>query len=258
MPQEQDTGTTTGNAAIAGAETARRALRLTEIVTTAGEPVDLATVVDASGLSKPTAYRLLRVLAEEGWLDRVGRSSWRPGTRLHRLARAGATSLDPVDVARPVLHKLADATSETACLHLLDGDAALLAAGQESSAHALRRVAAIGERTPLTRGAAGIAILAQLGHASQDRLLATLTPNSRSKLRKRLTETSRRGWSESMGENHPGVAGIAAAINAGPGGPVVGSISLAGPADRWNQAARNKAVRFLTSACEEATRRLGV
>jgi DNA-binding IclR family transcriptional regulator len=252
MADEQDGSTVM----TAGAETARRALRLVEIVTSAGEPVDLSAVVDTSGLSRPTAYRLLRVLGEEGWLERVGRSDWRPGIRLRRLARAGATSLDPSRVVEPVLHKLADATGETACLHLLDGDVAVLAAGEESSAHALRRVAAIGERTPLTRGAAGIAILAQLDTAMQDRLLSSLAPSSRSKLRKRLAETARRGWSESSGENHPGVAGIAAALSAGSGGRVLGSISLAGPANRWTEASRHRAVGLLTSACQQATRQL--
>jgi DNA-binding IclR family transcriptional regulator len=253
MPDEQDSST----GATAGGETARRALRLLEIVTTAGGPVDLNAVVDTSGLSRPTAYRLLRVLGEEGWLERVGRSDWRPGSRLRRLAHVGATSIDPVEVVQPILLKLADATGETACLHLLEGDDVLLAAGEESSAHALRRVAAIGERTPLTRGAAGIAILSKLDTAAQDRLLAGLAPNARPKVRKRIAQTAGRGWSESSGENHPGVAGIAAPISAGPAGRVIGSISVAGPANRWNEAARHQAVGLLTSACHEATRHLG-
>jgi DNA-binding IclR family transcriptional regulator len=253
MPAEQDSNT----GATAGAETARRALRLVEIVTIAPDPVDLGAVVESSGLSRPTAYRLLRVLGEEGWLERVGRSEWRPGNRLRRLARARATTLDPVEVIQPVLRRLADGTGETASLHLLDSDTALLVAGAESSAHALRRVTAIGERTPLTRGSAGIAILAHLDTASQDRLLAGLSPTTRPKLRKRLVQTAQRGWSESSGENHPGVAGIAAAISAGPDGPVIGSISLAGPANRWNEAARHGAAGLLTAACHEASRQLG-
>jgi DNA-binding IclR family transcriptional regulator len=232
-------------------------LRLVEIVTAAADPLDLSAVVEASGLTRPTAYRLLRVLGEEGWLERVGRSEWRPGSRLRRLAPARTTTPDPAEVVQPVLHQLADATGETACLHLLDGSTALLVAGAESSAHALRRVTAIGERTPLTRGSAGIAILAQLDPASQDRLLAKLSPTDRTKLRKRLVATAEQGWCESSGENHPGVAGIAAPISISPGGPVLGSISIAGPANRWTQAARHRATRLLTSACQEASRQLG-
>jgi DNA-binding IclR family transcriptional regulator len=160
-------------------------------------------------------------------------------------------------VVQPVLQDLAAATGETACLHLVDGDAALLAAGVESAAHVLRRVAATGERTPLTRGCAGIAILAHLDTAAQERLVAGLAPKARSTLRKRLTVIARRGWSDSVGENHPGVAGIAAAIRAGSDGPVIGSLSVAGPANRWNDSARRRAVGTLTSACDKATRQLG-
>jgi DNA-binding IclR family transcriptional regulator len=240
----------------AGAETARRALRLLEIVTAAGAPADLNGVVDASGLSRPTAYRLLRVLAEEGWLQRAGRSGWRTGSRLHRLARTATPPVDPVSAVGPVLARLAEATGETACLHLLDGDTALLAAGTESAAHALRRAAAIGERTPLIRGAAGIAILAALDEPARRRLLAGSTPEAHAALGDRLVQTARRGWAESSGENHPGVAGIAAAITAGTGGPVVGSISVAGPAHRWDAAARHRDAGVLTAACAEATRRL--
>jgi DNA-binding IclR family transcriptional regulator len=56
---------------VEGAETARRALRLIEAVTTAAEPIGLTELASSTGLSKSTCYRLVRVLQEELYVDRV-------------------------------------------------------------------------------------------------------------------------------------------------------------------------------------------
>jgi DNA-binding IclR family transcriptional regulator len=248
--------TRTATASIAGAETARRAVRLVEVIAASDSPITLDAVATSARLSRPTTYRLLRVLAEEQWLERSGRTEWRVGSRLTRLARNLVQAIDPVAVVQPSLATLAKASGETACLHLHDGDSALLATGSESENQALRRVAAVGERTPLVRGSAGIAILAHLDPAEQGRFLRSVARDERGALRRRLAETGRRGWASSVGENHPGVAGIAAPVFAGPGGDVIGSISLAGPAGRWTARARRQAATKLVQTCAEVSAEL--
>jgi DNA-binding IclR family transcriptional regulator len=241
---------------IAGAETARRAVRLVEVVAASDSPITLDAVATSAQLSRPTTYRLLRVLAEERWLERSGRTEWGVGSRLARLGRNLVQAIDPVTVVQPSLATLAKVSGETACLHLHDGDSALLATGSESENQALRRVAAVGERTPLVRGSAGIAILAHLDTAERGRFIDSVAPVERGALRRRLDETGRRGWASSVGENHPGVAGIAAPVFAGPGGNVIGSISLAGPAGRWTARARREAAAKLVQACAEVSAEL--
>lgn len=239
----------------AGAETARRALALVELIADAGAALDLSAVVDRSGLSRPTAYRLLRVLGEEGWLARTGRSGWSTGVRLQRLGRQLAQGPDPAQAVAPVLATVAAATGETACLHLIDGREVVLIAGSESG-HVLRRSVRVGERTPLFRGAAGTAALAFAAIDVKERVLRPLDSSTREEVERRLDTIKASGWSQSIGENHAGIAGIAAPVTAGSTGPTVGSISVAGPADRFTESARAAAVDLLLDQAGRATEAL--
>src|SRR6266498_3744012 len=57
-------------------------------VASRGESVPLGEIAEATGLPKPTAYRLLRELADAAWIVRESGSAggFSPGPRLERLA----------------------------------------------------------------------------------------------------------------------------------------------------------------------------
>ncbi len=249
---------------IDGAETARRAGHLLEIVASASGALSLQQIVEQSGLTKSTSYRLIRALQDEGWVERTSREGYRVGARLIGLASMVNPPDDIVERTRPVLESLARITSETATLHIRNGSYAILAGGAESQKHVLRRAAYIGERTPLTRGCAGLVILGNLDAGERAQVLRSLggTKGSSSvdntDLARRLTEVKRRGVALSFGENHPGVSGIAAPVRAGSSGRVVASISVAGPDQRWNEVTMQRFAPRLRRACADLSATLSI
>jgi IclR family transcriptional regulator, acetate operon repressor len=226
---------------IEGAETARRAGRLLEIVATAGRPAPLEWIGEEAGLSKSTTYRLLRALQDERWLERAGRTGYQVGPRLVRLAALVDPGRDLARLAQPWLESLAARTSETASLNIRDGSWAVVVSGAESTVHAVRRAVQVGHRLPLARGCTGLAMLAWLPAPEQQRIARELAAGGHipaadvDRLGGRVQAIARDGFAISSEENHPGVAAVAAPVFAGPGGPVTGAIVIGGPVGRLTQ-----------------------
>lgn len=215
-----------------------RALRLLETLAGIEQPAGLARLVEASGLSKITTYRILRALQEEGFIDHVGRSGYRIGARAVSLA----SQLGPRPVvqyrARPVLQRLANLIGETATLHLRSGyhRTLVLAAAPQTTSEGRRRVR-VGERSPLASGCSGLVILANLRDAEIDAILrAQLTPSAHPAVREDLAGVRQEGYALSFSANHPGLNGIAAPLLDPDSGWALGSIALAGHESRLSEA----------------------
>lgn len=243
MVQETASGHTEGG------ETARRALRLIDVVVTAGEPVLLNELAESSGLSKSTCYRLLRVLQEERYLDRAESGGYVAGSRLVGVAAAVLPQAALYQAARPALRVLADVTGETATLHVRSGNRAVLVMGAESTAQVLRRAATIGETTWLGRGASGRAILAGMRPEDVERVIAHF--DDVDAVRADLAAAREDGYVLSFGANHPGVHGIAAPVPSTFDGEAGMSVAVAGPADRWTEDRMRANATHLLETCAE-------
>ncbi len=225
---------------IRGAETARRTLRLLEALA-AHQPVGLDEVAGLVGLNKSTAYRLLRVLQEEGYCERLPQGGYRLGSAVAALATRAAVPAATLEAMRPVLQELAESTAETVTVHRRAGDLVVLSLGVESEQHVLRQVVRVGETTPLTRGCAGIAILASLPAGDRDEVVEHAGGSeARSVLRTRIAEALTDGFAVSRAANHPGVLGIAMAFPGADGAGAELSIAVSGPDSRWT---RDRAVQ---------------
>lgn len=236
---------------IRGAETARRTLRLLEALA-AHQPVGLEDVAALVGLNKSTAYRLLRVLQEEGYCERLPQGGYRLGGAVAALATRTAVPAATLEAMRPVLQELAESTAETVTLHRRAGETAVLAVGVESEQHVLRQVVRVGETTPLTRGCAGIAILASLPAGDRDEVVEHAGGSeARSVLRTRITEALTDGYAVSRAANHPGVLGIATAVPGADGAGAELSLAVSGPESRWT---RDRAVEHADRLREAAAR----
>src|SRR5918992_1385741 len=125
-------------------------------------PLSLAGLVDATGLSRPTAHRLAAALEAHRLVGRDGAGRYRLGLRV--LAWAGAVSAEfgLAEAARPVLEALRDETGESAQLFVRDGDSRLCvaASGRPSG---LRDTVPVGAVLPIDRGSGGKVLLAYAG-----------------------------------------------------------------------------------------------
>lgn len=211
-------------------QSAVRTLKLLRLVALSPEPLGLMDVAEAAGLDKSTTARLLGGLVETGFLTRE------PDTRRYRvgpeLIALGSSSLrrsDLQQVAAPRLAELRDATEETATLHVRVGDQRVCIGGVESR-HDVRRVTPLGEQLGVHEGPTGKVVLAFLAPHEAAGILqrAGVAADGLEPLLERIR---RDGYMVAVGDRTPGVGAISVPVF--DGGGVRGSISVAGPAERW-------------------------
>jgi IclR family acetate operon transcriptional repressor len=235
-----------------GAETARRTVRLLEALAR-HQPVKLDALGDLVGLNKSTSYRLMRVLQEEGFAERMQGGGYRIGPALTGLAALISPQAYPYESTRPILRALADRTTETVTLHRRAGDLGLIVFGVESDAHALRQLALVGEAVPLVQGCSGRAILAGLDEPTVT-AVAERAGQPADSLRAAVAQVVERGYALSHGENHPGVRGIAVPVPGGHEAPL--ALTISGPDARWTEDRALAARDMLTEAAADLARHL--
>ena len=242
-----------------GAETARRTVRLLEVLA-ARQPIGLDELAEAVGLNRSTTYRLLRVLQDEGYCERLPRGGYRLGPAVAALVSGTPLPSEMLEAARPALRRLAEVTGESVGVHRRAGDLVVLCEGVESEQHALRHVIQLGESNSLLAGSAGNAILAAMDEADRAAVLdrGGLRPDARRGLEQRLTEIAARGYALSRGANHPGLFGIAAAVPPPDGGSAELSVSVSGPDTRWTEDRARRHVDDLLRCCAQVSNLLTV
>jgi DNA-binding IclR family transcriptional regulator len=177
-------------------------------------------ISEATGLTKPTAHRLINALVAHGFLLYVDGVGYVLGPRLLNLASTAMRELPLRQLARPALEHLARATGESTQLYVRDGDRRICIDAVESD-NELRTIVAIGASLPLGRGSAGKVFLAWGPPVDEDV----------SDIRASILTARRRGWADSYGEREPGVASVSAPIFA-PNGLLLAAISVSGPQSR--------------------------
>jgi DNA-binding IclR family transcriptional regulator len=248
------------------AQTARRAPPDTA-VGTLDRAIDVLTTVEsgartftdivaATGLTKPTAHRIIRALEEHRFLVQIGSYGYALGPRLLSLAESAARTLPLRDLAHPALERLAATTGESAQLFVRDGDSRLCVDSVES-VNELRTIVDIGASLPLTRGSAGKVLLAWAPDADRASQLATLDDDQRARLERMLATTRRRGWADSIGEREAGVASVSAPVFDADG-ILVAAASVSGPANRIGQLRGQRYAPAVTAAAREVEAALGV
>jgi DNA-binding IclR family transcriptional regulator len=191
-------------------------------------PLALAGLVEATGISRPTAHRLATALERHGMVRRDAEGRFALGLRLVALGRAGAGDLSVVAVARPSLERLREETGESVQLYVRDGDRRVCALSLESP-HGLRTIVALGASLPIDRGSAGRVLRGEWGGA---------------------------GWAESVGEREEGVASVSAPV-LDEAGHVLAAVGISGPIQRTTKAPGRRyraAVVAAARAVEEALR----
>ncbi|AIQ66812.1 IclR family transcriptional regulator [Paenibacillus graminis] len=199
--------------------------------------LSLTEIASKISLHKSTVHRLLTTLEEKGFLLRnEATEKYRLGIRIWELSTHLPTLDEPAALLLPAMEKLRDQLGETVSLYLRDGlERVRIQAVQ--SRQAIRRVAQIGARLPLSVGASSKVLAAYAPHEVQTRLLAD--PNwpeavDKSVYLEQLQEITRLGYATSFEEREPGAAAVAVPI-VGRAGKVVAALSLSGPVSRLSR-----------------------
>lgn len=189
----------------------------------AAEPTGVTTiaVAERSGLTRPTAHRLLLSLAAEGLVDRgMDGRRWILGPEAFLLGTIAHERSEVEDRARPALIRIAQETGESAFLSVRRGFETVCLLREEGSFPVRSFVLHVGARFPLGTGSAGVAILAFLPPDDQREALEA-TRNARAALGPLHTDgevlelveaTRRNGWSVNPGRVVEGSWGMGAAV----------------------------------------------
>ncbi|RIK78579.1 MAG: IclR family transcriptional regulator [Planctomycetota bacterium] len=213
-----------------------KALALLEATAAGPNGRSLAELAAEAGLPKPTAHRILKTLAELGYLEKSSAGVYRQTPRMKRLV-----SDDPtrrlLAAAEPLLASLHERTLETVNLGILRHDRVVYLRVLESP-QPLRRVATLESVDPFHSTALGRAIVAHLPASRQQALLegARLEPTtprtqtSRRALQQVLAAAARDGYAVEVDETDLGVTCVGAPILAA--GEAVAAVSLSMPTAR--------------------------
>ena len=213
-----------------------------------GGPLSLAGLVEATGLSRPTAHRLAAALEAHRLIGRDGAGRYRLGLRLLGWAGAVSAELGLVEAARPVLEALRDRTGESAQLFVRDGDSRLCIASSERPA-GLRDTVPVGAVLPLDRGSGGKVLLAFGGDGSGVGR-SGVDPGE-------LETIRRRGWAASVAEREEGVGSVSAPV-LDSNGRIHAAVSVSGPVNRLGRQPGKHLAEPVVAAARELERRAGL
>lgn len=235
-PRTSD-GRSAGYAAnMEGVAAVDRAMSILAALEQAAAPVTLAELAAATDLYKSTLLRLLVSLERAATVVRRSDQRYVLGPFAFRLGRAYEATHPLRACLLPLMQSLVDAGAESPSFHVAhDAHTRLCLLRIDSNHSTLDRVRA-GDLLPLARGAPGKVLRAFAGGAAG----APGAP---------LVHTS-------FGERDP-LCGAVACPVFGPGGELLGALSLSGPLDRFTPPRVRRISRPLLDAAAAATRALG-
>ncbi|MDP4676880.1 MAG: helix-turn-helix domain-containing protein [Candidatus Nanopelagicales bacterium] len=139
-------------------QTLDRGLYVLELLASTPEGLTVTEIAATLSMGRTVVYRLVVTLEGHGLVRRSADGRARLGMAVLSLARQAQPLLR--EISGPLIRALADATSATAYVGVVDGSDLLTIAGAEPAGADVHVAYQIGARTPLERGAAGRAILA--------------------------------------------------------------------------------------------------
>jgi DNA-binding IclR family transcriptional regulator len=184
-------------------QTLDRGIRMLRELAEAHGGLTVTELAARLGVNRTVTYRLLATLEHHSLVRRDADGRVRLGLGVLGLARRVQPLLR--DAALPVLRRLAEEVGATAHLTIADGGEALAVAVVEPSWTDYHVAYRVGSRHPLTRGAAGRAImLVRSGQGSG--------ANSGAGRNARTVAGTTTGYVVSQGELQPGAHGVAAPV----------------------------------------------
>jgi DNA-binding IclR family transcriptional regulator len=222
--------------------------------------LSLTEVAQRTGLTLPTAHRMIKALQRESFLvhDRVsGRYALGPTVMdLARVLLQRGDQDELVVVVVPHLERMRSITGETVGLHLPMGDVRMCVA-ELVSRQPIRTATGVGRTFKLPEGASGKILVAwspERFEIVEHELGAS--PQERQQFAKTLARIRNQRYAISEGETIPGASALALPIF-GPSGDVRAAINVTGPVNRWTQKAMLAHLPVLSEEADQVSEQLG-
>lgn len=236
-----------------------RASRVLACVASAKAPWTLDELAAAVEVPKDTLLGILNTLIKHGMLRIDGGGLYQLGFAWLRLATLRRSRLGVREIALPLMRQMGDAVGETIILSTRVGDQRVHIEYVESP-KPIRRLAQIGNGAPLHIGAAGLALLACQGPASQQdyvtRLRSSQSDAEIGRLEVALSLTSQQGFALAAGTVNPDTAAVAAAMRT-PAGEAF-AITISCPTERFTPTLKAQCVSLIQTAVAQLSSQFGV
>lgn len=218
----------------------------------AGEPLSLGEFARRANLNAATAHRILRSLALYQFVRQSEDGTYELGLRLLELASAVTNQFDILHVARPHLERLAQETSETVHLAVLEGGNAVYIDKVEGS-HSIRLVSRPGYSVPVHATSLGKVLCAGLSEpefeALVQQLAQSLDTDALEQFRAEVLEARERGYAYDREELLPDLMCVGAPIKER-SGKTIAAMSVAGPSFRMKESLENHTSAVCRTAAE--------
>ncbi|HWL41858.1 MAG TPA: IclR family transcriptional regulator [Ilumatobacter sp.] len=250
-----------------GSQAINRALSILGLFSVEMPNMNLTDICAATGLTMPTAHRMVRTLVARDYLVQdpsTGRYAL--GPMLLNVAQIVLQTSAPgglVVAAAPHIENLRNLTEETVGLHVL-GPAGRICVAEVPSRHAMRMSTGLGTLHPAYAGAASKALLSAIPPSERSALLdrqrlvaiTAQTMTSRDDIDADIAAVTERGYAMSLGETVEGAGALAAPIRSATH-EVIGAINITGPLSRWTQERMIATVPLLLTEIRALELRLG-
>lgn len=242
--------------------TVARTLKIVEALAHEPAGISLAALSEEVALPKSACHRLLADLGSAGYVRQVrDQGEYILTTKLPALGLSFLGGAGIVDIAQPIIDRLAEVSGELVRLAIVDGDRLTFVAKAQGARSGLRYDPDMGIDVQLSCSAGGHAWLMTLGEERATELVARQgfgspkqfgprAPGTFKALMKMLDEDRRRGFSMILEQYAPGMTAMAAPVMRR-GGAAVGVITIAGPALRLNEKRMTELGKPLVQAATE-------
>ena len=244
------------------AGTLERAFRLLELLAQQPEGLALAEMADELALPRSACHRLLTEMVRCGYVRQVtSRGDYALTTKLPALGLSFLGGSGVVDIAQPIIDRLAELSGELVRLALVDGDRLTFVAKAQGARTGLRYDPDMGIDVRLSCSAGGHAWLMTLSEERAAELVSwqgfgspkefgPKAPTTFKALWKVLDEDRKRGFSTIVEMYAPGMTAMAAPVRRR-GQDAIGVITIAGPLLRLTPARMDQLGRALMEAASE-------
>lgn len=224
------------------------------------QPRGVSELARELGLMKSNVHRLLKTLEHHRFVRKNEASGRYECTlRLWEIGSVIAERIDVKSVAAPYMAALAERTSETVHLSILDG-IEVLYIDKIDSPQPVRAYSRVGGRAPAYCVATGKSLLAFEPEAKLEKLeLTKFTPRtitSPDALKRELARIREQGYAVNRGEWRASVCGLAAPIFSSSQRPVA-ALGISGPIDRLPPGVLRDLTPVVVESARAISRELG-